>query len=358
VLAPLRPRRAGAAAVRNYKTSARGSDRLKFRVLAWGLQAGLAGLSPHRIRIHQDRLSGQGIDSYLETALQRPVVVSPFIGPPRAIQKPVLQVLTPQGETLAFVKIGIDALTRSLVAGEAEALARLGERRWSHLVVPEVLHHGRWGGYEVLAQRALSSGAPTRNAPSLLADAMAELALMGRSERHRLSDSRYWLGLRSRVRDLERSPFALTLAAAMDDLSPRARSTMVGFGSWHGDWAPWNMIVASGRVKVWDWENYEEHVPLGFDAVHYQVQKAVVSDRVPVTEAFASARNRARDLLAPFGVTDEKAAELTVLLYGIEIATRYLEDGELDRGTRMGQLDNWLVAVLTRHTALLNNIRR
>jgi len=79
--------------------------------------------------------------------------------------------------------------------------------------------------------------------------------------------------------------------------------------------------------------------------VHYHVQTAVVMDRRTVAEAFASARSAATELLAPFGV-DDSSGELTVALYAVEIATRYVHDGELEAGTVMGRMDRWLAPVL------------
>ena len=50
---PRRPRRAAAAALRHYKASAVGRQRLRFRGLALGAQLGLADMLPQRITIGQ-----------------------------------------------------------------------------------------------------------------------------------------------------------------------------------------------------------------------------------------------------------------------------------------------------------------
>ena len=46
----------------------------------------------------------------------------------------------------------------------------------------------------------------------------------------------------------------------------------VDFGSWHGDWAPWNMGYRDDIVQLWDWERFSSPVPIGFDAIHFAAQ--------------------------------------------------------------------------------------
>ena len=47
------------------------------------------------------------------------------LGAARANRKPVLQLLTPDGETVGFAKIGVSPLTSSLVWAERDALTLL-----------------------------------------------------------------------------------------------------------------------------------------------------------------------------------------------------------------------------------------
>ena len=49
--------------------------------------------------------------------------MSLYLSPARANRKPVLQLLTPQGQAAGFAKIGTNQLTRELVTAEYEALA-------------------------------------------------------------------------------------------------------------------------------------------------------------------------------------------------------------------------------------------
>ena len=64
--------------------------------------------------------------------------------------------------------------------------------------------------------------------------------------------------------------------------------TELGFGRWHGDWSPWNMGRAGGRMQVWDWEQSAVGVPLGFDAVHFLLQRLFRDEASPDAAACAS----------------------------------------------------------------------
>lgn len=352
LLLPRRPRRATAAALRNYKASATGRTRLKLQMLSAAARLGLAETLPHRVRIQAAPGPESGIDRYLSTEVGRELLLGLYIGPSRAVQKPVLQILTPGGETFGFAKVSVNDLTDNLVRAEAESLAYLGTRSWSHLSVPRLLHHGQWRSREVLVQEAMSrSGSGIVDAARLTAS-MVELARSRGTTSYLASESPSWRAMPERLAALAPSPYVDVLKSAVERLSARAATTELEYGSWHGDWAPWNMTASDDRIMVWDWEQFETGVPLGFDAVHHHVQRAVVGSALAPEAAFESARVGSAELLSPFGVPPA-GAELIVLLYAIEIATRYLHDGEVQAGTTMGSLA-WLTPVLDRHLRLLD----
>jgi Phosphotransferase enzyme family len=351
---PRRPRRVTAAALGNYKASASGAARLRLRAMAMAARLGATVLLPDRVRVTPAPTdAGTSLSDHLRARLSRDFHLALYIGPQRAVQKPVLQLLDRNGTTFAFAKIGTNELTRALVRSEAESLRFLTSTPLAHLRVPRPLYHGRWNGHEVLVQEALHPGRGADVGPPGLAPAMVELARSKGTETSQLRASRYLTELRHRIRAEQATGLTDTLLSRLDRLVEYRGDHRLEFGSWHGDFAPWNMTTAPGRVLVWDWEQYETGVPVGFDAVHYHVQTAVVMDRRTVAAAFESARAEATGLLAPFGV-DESSGELTVALYAVEIATRYIHDGELDAGTVMGRVGEWLAPVLD---GLLDRLR-
>jgi hypothetical protein len=276
-------------------------------------------------RVLRDRLhvtgSGESIEDRLGELLSRRVVVSVGLGSARANRKPILHVLTPGGEPVAFVKVGDTATARELIAGEAAALEILAGRSFEQIRVPRVLHHGEWRGLSLLVLSPLPTGALSlrsrRDAPVA---AMRELT--GEPRRCPLVSSAFWMRLSMVPLDDpdQRKRFAEVVARAGDAYA----GDEIGFGAWHGDWAPWNMAWYRGQVQLWDWERFDPDVPAGLDLVHYRLQTGGGYDTWPDPA-----------LLAPYGLSGRTAA-ITVELYLLELARRYLyaAQGELGEPLR------------------------
>jgi hypothetical protein len=353
LLLPRRPRRATAGALRAYKASATPRNRSQLYAFSLAARTGLAEVLPERIRIEPATPAGPAgvgpadLIGYLRQALGEDILVSLYVGPARANRKPILQVLTPGGEIIAFVKVGISPLTRALVHAEAESLAFLQAAPLAHVQAPRLISHGQWRGHEVLVQQAFSGSGRPRNLAEL-SGAMAEVAALRGVTTGLVAGSQYWRDLRSRLEKLSQRGIATGLLRALAGIKPAARATSVAFGSWHGDWTPWNMTVAQGRVLAWDWERFATGVPIGYDAVHYRLQDAIRGGTAAEAAAETVLRT-APATLAPLGV-DPPAARLVAMLYLVEIGTRYLHDRQADAGGRLGRIDLWLLPVLMRNT--------
>jgi hypothetical protein len=269
------------------------------------------------------------------------------------VQKPILQLLSPSGRTFAFVKVGTNDLTRELVRAETANLRRLAQHRLRTVRLPEILYAGQWNGNEVLVLSAVRRSRIRRLTAGDVAAAGVELSRVDVSAPQPLLASAYWRRLCGRLEALPDTVLAKSLQVAVAEMEELFVDTRVRLGSWHGDWAPWNMTRSDAGVSVWDWEQFESGVPVGLDAVHYNVQQAVVYRGTEPAEAFAAVRGGAVRLLAPYGV-EGVVARATVLLYLVEIAVRYLHDGEVDLdATQMGRLDGWLLPTLARQMAWL-----
>jgi hypothetical protein len=344
MLLPRRPWRVAASAFRNYKASATTWERRKLGMLALGARFGLAEALPHRVMIERGA-TGDDLTGYLSAALGHDIVVSLLIGPARANRKPVLEALAPDGTVIGFVKVGVDPLTRGLVRAEAAALAFLADASLTKVAVPRLLRHGQWHDHEILVQRAFPRGRRARDLAELTG-AMAELAAVRGTTIVSAAASPYWQKLRLRLDALGRRD-AAALLRALGRAEAEAGDTVLRFGSWHGDWAPWNMTMSQGLALVWDWERFETGVPVGYDAVHYALQQALRSGMAaePAAEFILAS---APGILAPLGL-DSAAARLVALLYLIEIGARYLHDRQAEAGARQGRVDTWLLPVLARH---------
>ncbi|GAA3450128.1 hypothetical protein [Dactylosporangium matsuzakiense] len=344
LLVPADDRRVAAGAVRRYAEPQSRLARLKRDAVVAALRTGASGM------LLRDRLTvrpgADSIDAYLARHLGAGLRLSVHIGPARANRKPVLQLLDGAGRTLAFAKLGTAALTRRLVRAEADALAAVGAAGLTQIQVPSVLHAGQWGEHEVLVQSALPVWQPRVAMPaSRLAAAMLEVARCCGTGQGRLNGSGYWNRLRARLDAVEGHAEGAALRTAAERVARAAGDVELRFGSWHGDWSPWNMATVEGSVLVWDWERFTPGVPVGYDGLHHALQLGIA--RAPsagdaVNELVAAAP----DLLLPFGVAGRQAVDVTALLYLIDLATRYVTDRQAEAGARLGVLGSWLLPVL------------
>ena len=343
LLVPAGDRKLAAAAVRRYAEPQSLLARWKRDAVVAALRSGMSWL------LLRDRLRVQGgtdtIDSHLEDMLGMRLSLSVHIGPARANRKPVLQLLTPDGHTIAFAKLGTSSLTRTLVRQEATALGAVSRADLHTVSVPRVMHAGRWGEHEVLVQSALPVWRPRveLTAPRL-ASAMREVAMCCGMRRGPLRDSGYWSRLQTRLAAVAAHADGTALKGAAERIVAAAGRTELSYGSWHGDWSPWNMASVADAVLVWDWERFTTGVPIGFDALHHALQSGVSTGSA--TAAVTATLERSSELLLPFGVVQRQAVEATALLYLVDLATRYVADRQAEAGARLGVLGSWLLPVL------------
>jgi hypothetical protein len=349
VLIPARPRRAAGAAIRGFKSTQGRREAWLLAAVAGALHLGAGSALPDRLHVavpHGEQ--PRDLETMLSDELGRPLHLSLHVSHPRAVRKPVLQVIDSAGRTFAFAKVGIDEFTNRLVREETRSVQHLSARRWRVLAVPSVLYAGVWEGHDVLVQEAFTAARGAGADPVALAAAMSELARCVEHPLRPLAESTFWTTLVRRIEQLPPSETRETLARSAGELATRHHDDAIEFGCWHGDWAPWNMNVANGRVRVWDWEKFATDVPIGFDAAHFTTQQMVVAQRRSPVDAFGELFDDAPRVFDPLGVPKE-AARLVAWLYVLHLATIYVEDGEPELGrTSMSRLDTWLGETLRR----------
>lgn len=346
LLVPSVSRRVAAAAVRRYAEPQSRAAKLKRDAVVAAVRTGASGVLL-RDRIKVTGPYSQSIDGHLSDALGRELAVSVHIGPARANRKPVLQLISPDGDTFGFGKLGTGPLTQRLVRAETAALTALASSGLTKLTVPRVLHAGQWRGLQVLVQSALPVWLP--RAPLTqrrLTAAMLDIAGCCGYTQGTLPASAYWHELRGRLAGVADRPEGVGLGSAAELLVKHAGEIIFRYGAWHGDWAPWNMANLADALLVWDWERFATGVPLGFDAMHHELQKRIQSTG-DARQAVEATVRRAGELLAPFGVP-AAGREVTALLYLVDLATRYLTDRQAEAGARLGVLGTWLLPVLIR----------
>lgn len=350
LLLPHGSKRAAATAVLRYNKQLSLKSTVRARTLWSLMRTGIGrALMRSRFRVDVDEAAHvETIETYLRAALDRELLLSLHIGPARANRKPVLQLLSPEGETLGFAKVGINPLTQELVRREADSLRTLRSASLQATTVPEVLHCGRWRGHEVLVQHALPvwmCGDRNVDSAARLQAAMCEVAWVNGVTSQPLVASAYWRDLLTKVERACDAEEGRALHSVVDQVGKQAGRLPLRFGAWHGDWTVWNTAALPDTVLVWDWERFRTAVPLGFDALHYYLHDEVMRHRRNPTRAVVRCMHAAPRLLAPFGV-NRPEADVTVKLYLVELAARYLHDGQAQAGARLGRLGQWLLPAL------------
>lgn len=347
LLVPMGSRRVAIAAVRRFTEPQTRLSRLKRDAMVFALRAGLRPGDRLQLSAGPD---SDHIDDYLRRSLGVPLAVSVHIGPPRANRKPVLQLLSPDGETLGYAKIGSGPLTRRLVRAETTALSALSHVKLDRVRVPQVRHSGQWRGHQVLVQSPLPIWLPREPlSPRVLIDAMLEVSSVCGVTQGWLATSPYWADIRNRLNQIADQPEGAQLGEAARTLIGHCSDVGLRYGAWHGDWSPWNMTNTTDGLLVWDWERFTTGVPLGFDALHHDLQQRLASGLDPAIAA-AQTLDNARGLLAPFELMAD-SAEITALLYLVDLGARYLADRQAEAGARLGVLSTWLLPVLLNRVA-------
>jgi hypothetical protein len=339
LLVPLGSHRVASAALRRRDDSTSVRARLGKAALAGGLRLGLTQrLARHRVELavaeglRGDELAGALLVEHLRQVLGRPDVdVAVILGPVRLNRKPVLQVLSGEGEVVGYVKAAWSELTRRLVGNEAAVLADLDARPPSTFSAPRLLHHGTWGDLELVVASALPHTERPLEAhrfdPPM--DVLAEIAHRHGTSEAPLAGSDYWKGVRSRA--------SAELVPVVDRMEARFGEAPMRFGAWHGDFTPWNMARLSDRTYLWDWERAAPSVPMGLDLCHFLFQSVCRYEGRNAAEAVEISRQRTPDLL-PLIDSDADSDDALWSCYRLELLFRYEEAsraGVLERRSRI-----------------------
>jgi Phosphotransferase enzyme family len=335
---PLRsPRAAAVALARNHDATSRKSRLVKL-ALAAGLRVGVTQrLMPDRIDVAVEdglgpgELAGVVLTEHLRRVFsRRDLEMAVILGPPRLNRKPVLQILSSDGEVLGYVKAAWNDLTRELVRNEARVLTGLARSAPCTFTPPSLVHHGTWGGLELLAASPLPHTSRPEEA-QVFDPPMAvieEIAGAGGISEAPLAAHPYWTGVQERLARrqdrLAGEPDALAPIAA--HVEARHGATEFRFGTWHGDLTPWNMARLGknrDRIFVWDWER-SAAAPVGLDLLHFLFQSVCRFEGRNPDRAVEICRERTPRLLASLGVP--AAAEHALWsVYRLELLFRYDE---------------------------------
>ncbi|MCC6405622.1 MAG: phosphotransferase [Planctomycetes bacterium] len=201
-------------------------------------------------------------------------------GVPGRDQKSIVQLTTLSGDVVAYAKLGTSPHARACVVREAAVLDRL---RSLDVDAPRALGCETTASSSLLVQTALEG----ERAPGVLGPAhwhfldSLERATGTSSPLERIPSH---VATLARLRELEAHADEAWLASANELASALRRAAgarPLPCALAHGDFTPWNVVVAGPRARAFDWEHARDLAPALFDALHFTLQQALLVDRVP-----------------------------------------------------------------------------
>lgn len=109
----------------------------------------------------------------------------------------------------------------------------------------------------------------------------------------------------------------------------------------HGDFTPWNMFLKEDKLAVYDWELAHDAYPLGFDAIHFIIQKGVLIERKSWTEIRKEINESTEQWGKQLAETFQTNWELYLKLYLFINISTYLE--LYSRQEKWHEQINWLL---------------
>lgn len=330
-LVPLATAAAAAASVGRYNGLREPGTRVFRFLLGLGYRLRIAQrVIRHRLvvcvdeRLDERALPGHLLSAHLREVLgEADVVVGAGVHRIDPHHKPVLQLFSPAGKPVGYVKVGWNDATRTMVATEAEALSLVGDMNEMH--VPRVLHEGTWRDYRLTVTAPLPETVRRHREPDRLPAARFSLAVAESTGGYvaPLRASGFWRGIREEVAIVaaEEAELAAAMGRVLDRVELTCGDVSLRFGRWHGDWVPWNLAWADGTLCVWDWEHSGGDAPVGFDSLHWRFQVAMELRDLGLRGAVSAVIGAAHDDLAEYGVPEE-ARHCLADLYLVEMFLR------------------------------------
>jgi len=248
--------------------------RLLKNFLRLPIRAGCSNLTLSRVDISGESFAALGELAAETLGVKNPVFAVSIPTPGRNC-KATVQIMSPDGEVLGFLKIPLTDGAARRTRHEASALRRLAGFPALRPYVPEVLFAGDWNGAYVLMQTSLP-GRPAGCRFSL--PHRKFLGILHSAVRTVRSGEDLVAATDSRWRKLAREVDGDWLEAgerALDQAAERLGAALVPCGISHGDFAPWNLRVHGDRLRAFDWESAKWDAPIHWDRFHFETQVRV-----------------------------------------------------------------------------------
>lgn len=238
-------------------------------------------------RFVADRSPGSLLAHLADLLGEPDVQVAVGVGNHDAVWKPTLQCFTPDGEPVAYVKVGLGPVAAELVTTERAALEAWDRLDDPRLVVPGLLATTVWEGTPIICTQPMP--VDVRRLPPGVISPWPVRLLDAPLPDQPITAAPWWT---ERTRRHDGDAEVAGLLAVIED---RHRGPDRSWARWHGDWVPWNLARCSRGLVAWDWEYSEPGAPVGLDEVHGEYQHHRVLLGRTVADALQAARRVAPD---------------------------------------------------------------
>jgi len=255
------------------------------------------------------------------------------MGTPGYYRKTTAQIMSGDGQPLAYAKIAYTPQARELLIREASALRRLAVLNISTGHMPRLLYSGQFHESDLLIQSAPSGKTRrgTRKLGKRHTEFLAEIFNLTSTWGDFL-ESAYWERLKKDVVEVQEwigDNWYRRLQDALDVCESTLADRMMPLGLCHRDFTPWNTCVERERLYVFDWEYAAESGIPFWDIFHFVCFPAMLVTRPPAKKIIARWRNRRiRELLERYAKNigvDPALVPVCFLLYLVEVSCFYLK---------------------------------
>jgi hypothetical protein len=259
---------------------------------------------------------------------EKELLLSLSPGTPGTFQKLTVQVMRSDGSILGYMKMPMTASADERLRHEATVVRDLDSYEELRPHIPRLIFAGPLQGRYVVFQSALEgTGGPLRYAsPHEKFLKRLHSCRFERRPGQRVVEetARKWNRVALRMGTKWQGLGRKALGVAERELDGRE----VVCGIAHGDFAPWNMRIEDGTLRLFDWESATYHAPLLWDQFHFMTQTECLLKIRHDRESVADVRKENRSsyllyLLNTVGQYWEEAAQDAVIRYREEQLLRF-----------------------------------
>jgi len=193
-------------------------------------------------------------------------------GTPGRHRKLVIQIMSPGGKIMGYVKKGWNETTDILIKNETYIL-KIFSSAIKSFYIPEILYAHIWNGHYFCIQSAPSGkikGAGQKLNYDYI-EVLKELADY-RTINLRLKESLFYENFNKKMNKIKNKYYFCLLKRSLTIAEEKIGTEKLPFHFSHGDFAPWNAKIVKEKLWLFDWEYADTERLPAWDIFHFTIQ--------------------------------------------------------------------------------------